>query len=182
MTPPLAAFSRTPMKPSPTTAPATSAELLRHIEWHLQSNRGRTLATASDFDRWWAVCQSVRDFALGRMIATERACVEQDAKRVYYLSMEFLMGRLLTNNLIALGLEEAARELLPRLGPEAEAFFATTPDAAWGMAVWAAWPPVSSIPWPRWNTRAMATGCATSMGCSGRSSPAAGKGSGRMIG
>ena len=114
------------------TSLVTPEDLLRRIELHLQYTRGRSLASASDFDKLWCLCHSVRDFALDRMIATERTYVEQDAKHVFYLSMEFLIGRLLINNIVSLGLETAVKQVLPRLVPDAERLFALKPDAGLG--------------------------------------------------
>ena len=56
------------------------ADFLRRIELHLQYTRGRGLAGASDFDKLWCLCHAVRDFALDRMIATERAHGQQSSK------------------------------------------------------------------------------------------------------
>ena len=54
---------------------------------------------ASQRDRLHALATAVRLPALDGMLATERRYREQDAKRLYYLSVEFLMGRSLGNNL-----------------------------------------------------------------------------------
>jgi starch phosphorylase len=110
----------------------TPDDLLRRIELHLQYTRGRSLASASDFDKLWCLCHAIRDFALDRMIASERTYIEQDAKHVFYVSMEFLIGRLLANNVISLGLRTAVEQVMPRLGSEAEALLALKPDAGLG--------------------------------------------------
>jgi starch phosphorylase len=114
------------------TALVSAADLLQRIELHLHRTRGRSLASASDFDKLWCLCYAVRDFALERMIATERTYASQDAKQVFYLSMEFLIGRLLVNNVVSLGLQTAVSEVLPHLVPEAEPWLALKPDAGLG--------------------------------------------------
>ncbi len=114
------------------TSMVTPDDLLRRIELHLQYTRGRSLASASDFDKLWCLCHAIRDFALDRMIASERTYIEQDAKHVFYVSMEFLIGRLLANNVISLGLRTAVEQVMPRLGSEAEALLALKPDAGLG--------------------------------------------------
>ncbi len=81
-------------------ARVTPEDLLRRIELHLHYTRGRSLAAASDFDKLWCLCYAVRDFALDRQIATERTYSEEDAKQVFYVSMEFLIGRLLVSNIV----------------------------------------------------------------------------------
>ncbi len=57
---------------------------------------------------------------------------EQDAKRVYYLSMEFLMGRALGNNLTNLGIYDEAKSVVSELGADLEEIETTEPDAALG--------------------------------------------------
>jgi starch phosphorylase len=106
--------------------------LLRRIELHLHYTRGRSLAAASDFDKLWCLCYAVRDFALDRQIATERTYSEEDAKQVFYVSMEFLIGRLLVSNIVSLGLQTAVEQVLPRLLSDAEEVLALTPDAGLG--------------------------------------------------
>ncbi len=114
-------------------AAAPSAEgFLARIEHHLLCTRGRSLAAATDFDKLWCLCQAVRDFALDRMIATEAAYTESDAKRGYYLSMEFLIGRMVHNNIVSLGLLDTVRAVLPRLVADPDRWLATKPDAGLG--------------------------------------------------
>lgn len=59
-----------------------------------------------------SLAHAVRDRLVQRWVRTQRSYYEQDVKRVYYLSAEFLMGRMLGNNLINLGLYEMATHLL----------------------------------------------------------------------
>jgi glycogen phosphorylase len=66
------------------------------------------------------------------MRESERRYREQDAKRLYYLSMEFLMGRSLGNNLTNLGLYDQARGVLSELGEDVEELQSLEPDAALG--------------------------------------------------
>src|SRR5258708_11648746 len=58
---------------------------------------------------------TARDGLIERWISTQQRYYKKDAKRVYYLSAEFLMGRALANNLINLGLYETARDGLKML-------------------------------------------------------------------
>jgi starch phosphorylase len=120
------------MKTPTNTSLVTPEDLLQRIELHLLSTRGRNLASATEFDKLWCLCRAVRDFALDRMIATERTYSEQNAKHVFYLSMEFLIGRLLVNNIISLGLQAAVEQVLPRLVSDAESLLALKPDAGLG--------------------------------------------------
>ena len=119
-------------KPPTNTTHVTPEMLLRRIELHLRYTRGRSLAVASDFDKLWCLCHAVRDFALDRMIATEKAYSDQDAKRVYYLSMEFLIGRMIFNNVVSLGLLETVRAVVPKLVSDPERWISMKPDAGLG--------------------------------------------------
>ncbi|MBX7080405.1 MAG: glycogen/starch/alpha-glucan phosphorylase [Nannocystaceae bacterium] len=65
-----------------------------------------------------AVAHATRDRLVQRWIRTQRAYYEQNVKRVYYLSAEFLMGRALGHNLMSLGAYDTARELLGAYGLE----------------------------------------------------------------
>lgn len=112
--------------------PVSPEEFLRRVELHLQYTRGRSLASASEFDKLWCLCHAVRDFALDRMIATEQAYGEKDSKRVYYLSMEFLIGRLIFNNVVSLGLLETVKAVVPKLVDDPERWLAIKPDAGLG--------------------------------------------------
>lgn len=73
---------------------------------------------------------AVRDSLIDGMIETESRYQQADAKRLYYLSMEFLMGRSLGNNLYNLGLFEACKEGLAEMGVDLEEVREREPDAA----------------------------------------------------
>ena len=72
--------------------------------------------TASDFDVYQALAYAVRDRLMERWFRTQNAYYRADAKRVYYLSLEFLMGRALLNNIVNLGARDAYREAMAGLG------------------------------------------------------------------
>ncbi len=83
---------------------------------NLMSLQGKSRHTATSHDHFFALAYTVRDRLFHRWIRTQESYYEADAKRVYYLSAEFLIGRSLTANLINLGLYERAREALADLG------------------------------------------------------------------
>jgi len=83
---------------------------------HLTRTLARDTVTATSRDWWLATCYAVRDRVLERFLKTMAAHNQADTRRVYYLSLEYLMGRLLGNNLIASGLYDTAREALAELG------------------------------------------------------------------
>ena len=67
---------------------------------------------------------------------------------MYYFSMEFLMGRLLTNNLMNLGIYEIAKEGLAELGQDINELEDLESDAGLGNGAWVVWLPASSIHLP----------------------------------
>jgi len=102
------------------------------IENFLRFARGRAWNDASRLDRLHALSTAVRRPALDAMRESERRYREQDAKRLYYLSLEFLMGRALGNNLTNLGIYDQARAVLIELGDDLEELQSLEPDAALG--------------------------------------------------
>src|SRR5687767_15339225 len=102
------------------------------IESYLRFAKGRVWSEASRRDRLHALATAVRRPALDAMRESERRYREQDAKRLYYLSMEFLMGRALGNNLTNLGIYDQAKAVLSELGDDLEELQSLEPDAALG--------------------------------------------------
>ncbi|HSE98907.1 MAG TPA: glycogen/starch/alpha-glucan phosphorylase [Blastocatellia bacterium] len=79
-----------------------------------------------------SVALSVRDRLVDRMLDTEERVIASDAKRLYYLSMEFLIGRSLGNNLQNLGLLDLSRKSLIEMGVDIEEIREEEADAALG--------------------------------------------------
>jgi glycogen phosphorylase len=97
------------------------AEVLRSlIQRHLVSTLARHAGSASPRDWWVATALAVRDTIHERMIATQGVHNARNARRIYYFSLEYLMGRLFGNNLLATGLLETARAALASLGQDFE--------------------------------------------------------------
>lgn len=65
---------------------------------------------ADQRERFEAVARSLRDLLAQRWLLTQQTYDRENAKRVYYLSMEYLMGRTLVNNIINLGVEQFVAE------------------------------------------------------------------------
>ncbi|MEY4033019.1 MAG: hypothetical protein RL492_213 [Verrucomicrobiota bacterium] len=99
------------------TVPAFRDAILRH----LKSTFARDPITATKNDWWLATCMAARDLMLERYIATQSVHASKNVRRVYYLSLEYLMGRVLSNNLVNLGLRDVAGAALKSLGQDLEA-------------------------------------------------------------
>ena len=76
----------------------------------------KTLEEATPQQVFQAVCYTVKDVIIDDWLASQDAFEKQDPKMVYYMSMEFLMGRALGNNLINLCAYDQVREALSELG------------------------------------------------------------------
>src|SRR5580704_18509052 len=81
-------------------------------ERHLLFDNGVDLAAATARDRFEALARSVRDILSQRWLLTEKTYEQQNPKRLYYLSMEFLIGRSLENNVTNLLLSPLAKQVL----------------------------------------------------------------------
>jgi glycogen phosphorylase len=95
---------------------ARSDSLKRAISDHITYTLARDRVEATDRDFYMSAAWSVRDRLAARWAATQATYRRNDVKRVYYLSLEFLIGRTLGNALLNLGLEEPASEALEELG------------------------------------------------------------------
>ena len=93
---------------------------------------GKDPVAASQDDWLHATALAVRDQLVERWMATTRAQYAQRLKRVYYLSMEFLIGRTFTNAILALELQETVKEALADFGVDIEQLAEREPDAALG--------------------------------------------------
>jgi starch phosphorylase len=99
---------------------------------HLEFTMGKDKYTASRYDVYNALAYSVRDRMIERWLDTQQAYYNEDPKRVYYVSMEFLMGRTLVNSLINMGMLEAFREAMESLGYDFEMKIEEEQDAGLG--------------------------------------------------
>ncbi|TQF79152.1 glycogen/starch/alpha-glucan phosphorylase [Elioraea sp. Yellowstone] len=93
---------------------------------------GRSQNAASDREWFIATARAVRDLIVDRWMATTRSAYETGAKQVYYLSLEFLIGRLLRDNIDNLGLTEQVNDALAPLGVTLERIRMVEHDAALG--------------------------------------------------
>ena len=93
---------------------------------------GKDPVAASPDDWLNATSMAVRDQLVERWMATTRASYKQDLKRVYYMSMEFLIGRTFTNALLALDMHDTVKQALADFGVDIAQMAEREPDAALG--------------------------------------------------
>lgn len=86
------------------------------IRNHLRYTLAKDSYSTTDWDHYKSVVLSVMDRLNDRWVSTQQRYYKEDVKRVYYISMEFLIGRLLDNMLVNLGMQEAAADALEELG------------------------------------------------------------------
>lgn len=118
---------------NPHAAPDVSIHDLRDsIHRHLTYTIGKDKSHASTYDWRMAVSYSVRDLIVDSWFAATRRTYEQQGKRVYYLSMEFLIGRILEDAVINLGLHQKIEDVLQEDGVSLMTVVEDEPDAALG--------------------------------------------------
>jgi len=93
---------------------------------------GKDVDTATLHDLYSAVALAIRDRLVGRWHETQRRIRRQGSRKVYYLSLEFLMGRTLLNAAINLDLDASARKLLEEIGVRLERLVEEEQDAGLG--------------------------------------------------
>jgi starch phosphorylase len=114
---------------SETDAASASAALYAR---HLALDNVAAPADVARHERFEALARSVRDLLSPRWVATDHAYDRADPKRVYYLSMEFLIGRALANNVVNLRLDPAVRAAFERVEADAIQLVEEEPDAGLG--------------------------------------------------
>ena len=102
------------------------------IRNHLLFTLAHDTSTARRPHWWVATCMAVRDRALAQSYKTMRTHRNKNVRRVNYLSLEYLMGRLLENNLRNTGLYEPAKQALGELGQDLENIINREPDMGLG--------------------------------------------------
>lgn len=101
-------------------------------ERHLLFDSGVDLAAATARDRFEALARSVRDVLSQRWLLTEKTYEKRNPKRLYYLSMEFLIGRSLANNVMNLLLSDIAKQVIEEKKLDLVEMFEQEPDAGLG--------------------------------------------------
>ena len=106
--------------------------LKQSILEHLHFTLAKDKYTATKRDIYLSVAYAVRDQLVGRWIKTQQHYYDTDEKRIYYLSLEFLIGQTLENSLINLGLLENCRKAVHELGMDLNQLIDVEVDAGLG--------------------------------------------------
>ena len=114
--------------PEATPADDLHAAYRRHLNFDVVVDADR----ADDRQRFEALALAIRDRLAGKWLSTDRAYAEADPKRIYYLSLEYLPGRVLASHIASLGLGPEVARLVALEGLDLDALEATEPDPALG--------------------------------------------------
>ena len=107
-------------------------QIIKHIEHNLMINYGTTLETSSMSQIYASCCQSIRDEIMPKWLKCKNLQKQQQSKKLYYLSVEFLQGRALSNNLLALGENDLYVKALKKLGIDLNEIEKLEPDPGLG--------------------------------------------------
>ncbi len=104
------------------------SDVLRHLTFTIGKNESK----ASAYDWRMALSYSIRDRIVGPWFASSQRAWAEDRKRIYYLSMEFLIGRILEDATVNVGLRDMAEEVMAGFGLDFRSLVEEEPDAALG--------------------------------------------------
>jgi starch phosphorylase len=106
--------------------------LQQSMAWHLRYSLGKNWSERNNRDLFRCLSLAVRDRLMERLLATEGRYQVQEVKRLYYLSIEFLIGRSLENNLYNLGIYQGCQAAFRELGADLGEILEMENDAALG--------------------------------------------------
>jgi len=114
-------------------SPTLSVDALKHsIAYKLMFTIGKDPSIANKHEWLNATLLAVRDRMVERWLRSNRAQLSQDVRQVYYLSMEFLVGRTLSNALLAMGIYDDAKAALDEMGFDLEELIEEESDPGLG--------------------------------------------------
>jgi len=109
----------------------TSAIYLSFMN-HLHYTRAKDEFSATDFDRYLALAYTVKDRIVERWSKTQQTYYNEDVKRVYWLSLEFLLGKALLNNILNLKIIDEVKYIVKKTGCDFSKLIELEPDAGLG--------------------------------------------------
>ena len=107
-------------------------EFIREVKANVKALYRKNLEEATQQQIFQAVSYAVKDEIIENWLATQEQYEKDDPKYVYYMSMEFLMGRALGNNMINLTIYDEVKEALEEIGLDINVIEDQEPDAALG--------------------------------------------------
>ncbi|AOM82122.1 glycogen/starch/alpha-glucan phosphorylase [Salisediminibacterium beveridgei] len=110
----------------------TKAEFIKLIEDKLRRKRSKTMEEATENDLYFVIASIVQDNVMPDWLETQKEYTKNRNKQVYYLSMEFLIGRLIESNLLNCGLLDVANESIQEMGFNPDKVYNQEHDAALG--------------------------------------------------
>ena len=143
-------------------------EFIKSVKENVKNLYRKTLDEASQQEIFQAVSYTVKDVIIDDWLATQKAFDKQDPKMVYYMSMEFLMGRALGNNMINLKMYKEVKEALGEIGLNLDEIEDQEPDPALGNGGLGRL--AACFMESPWDTQLTAAVSATVMVCSNRRS------------
>ena len=125
------------------------SQIVTDIQHHLRYTLGRRVESATPYEMFRALALAIRPRLVDGLIATADRYERRDAKRLYYLSLEFLIGQSLRNNLMNLGVLDLCRQAVEALGADLDDIIGAEPDAALGNGGLGRLAACFSSRWPR---------------------------------
>lgn len=110
----------------------TKSEFRKVLETKLMNKRTATLEESTDNDIFYAICSILKDEINQAGVDTRRHNIEAKRRQINYLSMEFLIGRLIESNLLNAGLLDVCNEVLTELGRDPKKIYSEENDAGLG--------------------------------------------------
>src|SRR5258708_18995754 len=111
-------------------APSPEAgKIAADVQHHLRYSLGRRIQAATPYEMFRALTLAIRPRIVDGLIATADRYERHDAKRLYYLSLEFLIGQSLRNNLMNLGIFEVCLDAVAKMGDDLDYLISAEPDA-----------------------------------------------------
>ncbi|MDC7244223.1 MAG: glycogen/starch/alpha-glucan family phosphorylase, partial [Sphaerochaetaceae bacterium] len=110
----------------------TSNDIVQDYAEHLKYTLDADIFHNTKEGHYYALALSIMDRIVHQLHQSRETQRKKDAKRVYYLSLEFLMGRAMTNNIVNLGIEKEVKKALAELGKSYEELQSQEPDAGLG--------------------------------------------------
>ena len=151
-------------------------------ERHLKFDNIVDPQAADARERYDAAARAVRDILSDRWLRTNQTYERENPKRIYYVSIEFLIGRSLSNNILNLMLDPVVGKTFDERGRQWMELLEKEPDAGLGNGGLGRLAAASSIRWRPWRCRQWVMACGTSTAYSGRVSTTAGSRSARTTG